>query len=82
MKSKINLSTKIILMVECILLISSVLFCTVSIYRSRIGIRKAIEQRMLDIANCASGSLNGDELKTLGKEDVGTAKYNEIYNRN
>ncbi len=80
MKSKINLSTKIILMVECILLISSVLFCTVSIYRSKIGIRKAIEQRMLDIANCASGSLNGDELKNLGKEDVGTAKYNEIYN--
>ena len=52
-----RLSTKIIIMVECILLVSSILFCSVSIYRSRVGIRKAIQQRMLDIANCAVGSV-------------------------
>ncbi len=79
MTSKSNLSAKIILMVECILLISSILFCAVSVYRSQIGIRKAIQQRMLDIANCASGSINGDILKTLEKADVGSAKYNNIY---
>ena len=79
MVKKSNLSTKIILMVEAILLISSVLFCTVSIYRERVGIRKAIEQRMLDIANCASGSVNGDFLKTLTEDTVGSEEYNEVY---
>ena len=80
LKSKSNLSTKIIVMVEVILLISSTLFCTVSIYRARSGIRRAIQQRMLDIANCASGSVRGDVLKSLTAADVGTPKYNEIYN--
>ncbi len=76
---KINLSTKVILMVEFILLISSVLFCTVSVYRERIAIRRAINQRMLDIANCASGSVNGDSLKSVDKDSVGNSEYNEIY---
>ena len=78
-KTKNNLSAKIILMVEFILLISGFLFCSVSIYRARLGIRKAIWQRMLDIANCASGSVNGDMLQTLEKEDVGSDKYNDLY---
>ena len=79
MEARSNLSTKIILMVECILLISSVLFCTVSVYRARVGIRKAIQQRMLDIANCASGSVNGDLLKTLDESSVGSKVYNDVY---
>ena len=79
MEARSNLSTKIILMVECILLISSVLFCTVSVYRARVGIRKAIQQRMLDIANCASGSVNGDLLGTLDESSVGSKVYNDVY---
>ena len=79
MKPKSSLSAKIILMVEIILLISSVLFCTVSVYRARVGIRKAIQQRMLDIANCASGSVDGDALKALTKQNVGGGAYNDIY---
>ena len=66
-------------MVEVILLVSSILFCTVSVSRARVGIRKAIQQRMLDIANCASGSVNGDMLKNLQKDSVGSDEYNEIY---
>ncbi len=79
MKSKSKLSTKIILMVEAILLISSILFCAVSIYRARVGIRKAIQQRMLDIANCAAGSVQGDMLKNLTEKDVGSPEYNDMY---
>lgn len=78
--SRNRLSTKIIMMVECILLITSILFCSVSLYRARVGIRRAIQQRMLDIANCASGSVSGDVLKDLKEEDVGSAKYNDLYN--
>ena len=79
MLAKRSLSTKIVLMVECILLISSILFCSVSIYRSRIGIRKSIQQRMLDIANCASGSISGEVMKTLSEDTVGSISYTKIY---
>ena len=72
MSHRNNLSTKIIL-------ISSVLFCSVSLYRARVGIRKSIQQRMLDIANCASGSVNGDVLGGLGEDDIGSSKYNDVY---
>ena len=67
------------MMVECILLISSTLFCSVSIYRARMDIRKAIQQRMLDIANCASGSVNGEVMKNLTEDQVGSVAYNKIY---
>ncbi|MBR5975745.1 MAG: response regulator [Clostridiales bacterium] len=80
MGAKNKLSTKIILMVEGILLISSMIFCAVSVQRARNGIRKAIQQRMLDIANCASGSVKGDVLGSLTKDNVGSAEYNEVYN--
>ena len=75
-----SISTKILLMVEGILLISSILFCSVSIYRTRIGIRKAIQQRMLDIANCAAGSVNGDGMRGLTKDKIGSDEYNDVYN--
>ena len=79
MSARNSLSTKIIMMVECILLISSILFCSVSIYRARVGIRKAIQQRMLDIANCAAGSVSGEVMKNLTEDQVGSVAYNKIY---
>ena len=74
-----RLSTKIILMVEVVLILSGAIFCVVSIINSRVGIRKAIQQRMLDIANCASGSVNGDVLKKLTAADVGSEEYWQVY---
>lgn len=79
MNSGNRLSTKIIIMVECILLGSSILFCSVSIYRSRVGIRKAIQQRMLDIANCAAGSVSGEVMKNFTEDQVGSVAYNNVY---
>ena len=79
MKRSKNLSTKIILMVEVILLVSSAIFCAVSISRSRVAIRQAIQQRMVDIANCAAGSVNGDILKNLKPGDENTPGYKAVY---
>ena len=79
--SKNKLFTKIILLVEVIILITSSLFCTVSIYRARVGIRKAIQQRMLDISNCAAGSVNGDILGALDESTIGTPEYEDLYSR-
>jgi signal transduction histidine kinase/FixJ family two-component response regulator len=77
--AKNNLSTKIIAMVEAIILISGALFCIVSIYRSSGAIRKAIQQRMLDIANCAAGSIDGDLFATIGRDSIGNDDYNKVY---
>ena len=74
-----RLSTKIILMVEVVLILSNSIFCVVSIINSRVGIRQSIQQRMLDIANCASGSVNGDILGSLTAEDQGTPQYQRVY---
>ena len=79
MGAKNNLSTKIIAMVEAIILISGALFCIVSIYRSSGAIRKAIQQRMLDIANCAAGSIDGDLFSTIGRDSIGNDDYNKVY---
>ena len=75
-----SLTAKIILLVELVLLLSSVIFCTVSVTRARVSIRKAIQQRMLDIVNCASGSVNGDVLKSLTGNSVDSLEYRIVYN--
>ena len=63
------------------MLLNSAIFCTISISRAQKGIRGAIQQRMVDIANCAAGSVNGDILKSLQPGDEGTSGYQEIYDR-
>ncbi|MCR5328419.1 MAG: response regulator [Saccharofermentans sp.] len=80
MVAKSKLSTKVILLVEVIILISSVLFCAVSIYRARTAIRKSIQQRMLDISNCAAGSVDGDLIEAINEETIGDEQYTGIYN--
>ena len=80
MGTKHSLSTRIIIMIEVIMLIAGILFCSISIYISRIGIRKAVQQRMLDIANCAANSISGDELASIDESAVGSAGYKNIYN--
>ena len=78
-KGRNNLSTKIIILVELIVLISGIIFCSISVYRSRVGVRKAIHQRMLDIANCASGSINGEAMKKITSDDKSSEEYKDIY---
>ena len=75
-----KLSTKIILLVEIISIVSGGVFCVVSIANSRIGIKNSIQQRMLDIANCAAGSIDGNILGALKAEDADTQAYRQIYN--
>ena len=76
---KKTLSSKIILLIVILLIVSNSVLCVVSIIYSRATIKKSIQQRMLDIANCASGSINGDDLGSLTAEDIGSPKYMKIY---
>lgn len=80
MKIRNSLSTKIILVVEAILLFSSAIFCVVSVSRAQIAIRASIRQRMVDdIANCAAGSMNGDILKILTADNMDSPEYKTAY---
>lgn len=73
-----SISTKIIWLVVLLLILSNSIICLVSITRSRMSIRESIQQRMLDIANCASGGVDGDVLKRLTAQDQGTPDYQTI----
>ena len=77
---KKTLSSRIIILIAVVLIVSNSILCAVSIIFSRSTIKKSIQQRMLDIANCASGSINGDVLGSLTAEDVGSPEYTQIYN--
>ena len=74
-----KLSTRIILMVEAIILITGILFCIISINISTIAIRESVQQRMLDIANCAANSISGDALASIDENKVGSPQYLNIY---
>lgn len=76
---KKTLSSRIIFLIVVVLLVSNSIICAVSIVFSRSAIKKSIQQRMLDIANCASGSINGDVLGSLTAEDTDSPEYKQIY---
>ncbi len=74
-----HLSTKIQRLVFAVLLLSEGLFCIAAIYQSRSAIRASVCQRMIDIANCAAGSVDGDIHEKLTAEDVGSPEYQQVY---
>ncbi len=79
MKSgKLSISHKIIILVVLVLVLSNSIICAFSISRSNVASRRAIRQRMLDIANCAAGSVDGDILEIITAEDEGTPEYQHI----
>ena len=75
-----RISTKIVLLIILALVISNSVLCFFFIANSRTAIRKSIRQRMLDISNCAAGSVNGDILETIVVEDKDSPEYNMVYN--
>ncbi len=74
------LGTRIQRLVLTILIVSAVLFCIASTIQSRAAIKQAVCQRMIDIANCAAGSVDGNIHKKLTAEDVGSPEYMQVYN--
>ncbi len=75
-----NLGTRILRLVLIVLLISESLIGVASIMQSRSAIRASVRQRMIDIANCAAGSVDGDMYEELTADNVGSAAYQQVYN--
>ena len=80
MKNRKSLASRIWATVILAVVLPASIMCVVSIVQSRNAITNSTKQRMIDIANCASGSVNGDVLEKLTKEDRDTDEYRTIYN--
>ena len=76
---RISISTIILVIVIVVLVISNVALSVFSIDHSKGSITTAVNQRMLDVANCAAASVNGDILPYLTAEDEGTPEFQEIF---
>ena len=77
--SNANLGTKVLRLVLIVLLISETLIGAASIMQSRSAIRASVYQRMIDIANCAAGAVDGDIHERLTAADVGSDDYYQVY---
>ena len=75
-----SFAARIWMVVLLAIILSTGSFCVVTIIQANNGIIRATRQRMLDIANCASGSVDGDTLKRLTKDSIGNPGYQRIYN--
>ena len=76
---KISLTARILIIVITVLVVSNGVLSVVSILQTKASIKSAIQERMLDIANGAAASVNGDVLETLTADAEGTPAYQEIY---
>ena len=77
---KRSLAIRIWLIVLLAILLSTGSFCVVSLIEANTAIKKSTRQRMLDIANCAAGSVDGDTLKRLTEESELNPGYRRVYN--
>ena len=73
--TKVKTSMRNFLLALALLLITNILMGVTLMTLSKITLREQIDQRMLDVANTAARQLNGDDLKTLKAQDVGTEAY-------
>ena len=71
-------TVRLIVLITVLLVAANVLLGFVLAAQSKSSMKTLIDNRMLDIANTAADMLNGDDLKSLKKEDKGTPKYQKI----
>ncbi len=77
-KKSISLTATLVIIVSILLLAVNILLGGILMTNSRKSMITLIHNRMLDIANTSADMLDGDELKSLKKEDKGTPTYQKI----
>ncbi len=58
-----------------LLFITNIVIAIVTLHSAHKTILEQIRKRMLDIGNTAANLINGDELRGISKEDIGSEKY-------
>ncbi|MCR5341954.1 MAG: response regulator [Butyrivibrio sp.] len=77
---KKSLATRIWFVVLLAVILSTGSFCVVALYQANTAIIRSTRQRMLDIVNCAAGSIDGDTLERLTKDSSNNPGYRRVYN--
>ncbi len=77
---KISLTTRVLIINILVLLIANATLGAVSISQTRKSMKQAIQQRMLDAANSAAASIDGDVLETVTEDDKDSEGYQAIFN--
>ncbi len=77
-KIKTGFSIRLALVLSGLLLCANLLLGTVLTGNSTASMKMLIDSRMSDIANSAADMLDGDDLGSLTKEDMGSEKYQRI----
>jgi diguanylate cyclase (GGDEF)-like protein len=75
---KLNFTTRYVLLFGILLVVTNLILGVLMLNQSKNAMRSLINKNMLDIVNSAAGSIDGDVLGSLTKEDVGSDKFNEI----
>ena len=73
--NKYRRSKRNIIIALILLLLTNTFMGITLMTMSKNALRKQIEQRMLDVANTAAYQLDGDDLKGLTADDIGSEKY-------
>ena len=79
-RTESNLTTKIIIVTIILLCVTNILLSVILLHNTRMTSKALINERMLDIANCAAATINGDHLKVLTADDIDTPEYQSVYN--
>ena len=79
-KSKLNLPTRVILLISAVMLVINIVLGLTLMDQSRRAMKTLIDERMMDIAKTAAAMLDGDTLENITAQDTGTEKYNTLFN--
>ncbi|MBQ7700205.1 MAG: GGDEF domain-containing protein [Clostridia bacterium] len=79
-RTESNITTRIIVITIILMFLTNVILSAILLHNTRITSTTLINERMLDIANCAAATINGDHLKVLTENGVGTPEYQSVYN--
>ena len=78
-KSKLNLPTRVILLISTVMLVVNIVLGLALMNQSRQAMKTLIDERMLDTAKIAAAMLDGDTLERITAEDIGSEEYNALY---
>ena len=78
-KQRISVTTQALIMISALLLTFSILLGSMLLSRSKSLMKFLINQRMLDIANSSADMLDGDFLRTIREDDIGSPEFRKSY---
>ena len=77
-RTESNIATKIIIVTIILLCVTNILLSVILLHNARKTSKALINERMLDIVNCAAASVNGDNFKAI-TADKESPEFKDVY---